>query len=174
MTKFIVMSFKVTFSRKPSTRLGGHVRILSCTMTCTNWLMGETVDIMLCDCYEQQPWFFRNTKFKAGESYVFDFDTVDWEWKQGDYIAIVDGTNKVIKKWTLQLPEYGPGQCPECHGTHKCKHCHGQGFVYPSGKVYLYKQCDHCGGTGICQTCNVPYRKPPVGGVPTGLKPIKL
>ena len=134
-------------------------------------MFGDTVDIALCDCYGQNPWYYRDLKFKSGQSYTFDYDTVGWQWCQGDYIAIVDKNNKILQKWHLQIPEYRPGECPECHGTHKCRACNGEGYVYPRGKMWQFKRCERCGGTGICQTCDIPRRKQKFGGGPTGLKP---
>lgn len=164
------MSFKVNFTKKSSNRLAGIITV-SCTITCTNWMFGDTVDIALYDCYGQNPWYYRDLKFKSGQSYTFDYDTVGWQWCQGDYIAIVDKNNKILQKWHLQIPEYRPGECPECHGTHKCRACNGEGYVYPRGKVWQFKRCERCGGTGICQTCDIPRRKQQFGGGPTGLKP---
>ncbi len=123
------MSFKVNFIKKSSNRLAGIITV-SCTITCTNWMFGDTVDIALYDCYGQNPWYYRDLKFKSGQSYTFDYDTVGWQWCQGDYIAIVDKNNKILQKWHLQIPEYRPGECPECHGTHKCRACNGEGYVY--------------------------------------------
>ena len=134
-------------------------------------MFGDTVDIALYDCYGQNPWYYRDLKFKSGQSYTFDYDTVGWEWCQGDFIAIVNKNNKILQKWHLQIPEYRPGECPECHGTHKCRNCNGEGYVYPRGQIWQFKRCEKCGGTGICQTCNIPRRAAKFGGGPTGLKP---
>lgn len=164
------MSFKVAFTKKSSQRFAGIITV-SCTITCTNWMLGDTVDIALFDCYRQNPWYYRNLKFKSGQSYTFDYDTVGWQWCQGDFIAIVDNNNNILQKWHLQIPEYRPGECPECHGSHKCRACNGEGYVYPRGRVWKYRRCDKCGGTGICQTCDIPRRKAKYGGGPTGLKP---
>ena len=164
------MSFKVTFTKKSSQRLAGIITV-SCTITCTNWMFGDTVDIALFDCYGLNPWYYRNLKFKSGQSYTFDYDTVGWQWCQGDFIAIVNKNNKILQKWHLQIPEYRQGECPECHGSHKCRSCNGQGYVYPHGKIWEYRRCEKCGGTGICQTCNIPRRAVKYGGGPTGLKP---
>lgn len=162
------MSFKGTFKRVPSSRLA-NIIILSFELKCTNMMFGETVDVGLFPSDGSQPWYFRNIKFKVGQSYIFNYDTVDWTWYQGDYAAILGKNDNVIYKWQLQLREYAPGECPECHGTHKCKACNGQGFVYPPSMVWEYKTCKTCGGTGICRTCHVPKRTPRFGGGPTGL-----
>lgn len=162
------MSFKGTFKRIPSGRLA-NIIILSFELKCTNMIFGETVDVGLFPSDGSQPWYFRNLKFKAGQTLVFNFDTVDWSWYQGDYAAILGKNDKILQKWSLNLKEYGPGECPECHGTHRCKTCNGQGFVYPRGRIEQFRTCPTCGGTGVCKTCDVPRRKPKFGGPPTGL-----
>lgn len=166
------MSFKGTFLRYASNRLHGSI-LISFSLKCTNILFGETVDVGIFPSDGSQPWYYRSLKFKSGQTYVFNFDSIDWNWCQGDYAAILGADNKIIQKWTLQLKEYGPGECPECHGTHKCHNCRGTGFVNPSGTRHLWEQvqCSKCGGTGICQTCDIPRRAPRFGGPPTGLHP---
>ena len=166
------MSFKGTFSRYTSNRISGHI-FISFSLKCTNLMFGETIDIGIFPSDGSQPWYYRNLKFKAGQTYVFNYDSIDWNWCRGDYIAILEAGNKVTQKWVLQLKEYGPGECPECHGIHKCRHCRGTGFVNPPGTRHLWEQvsCPNCGGTGICQTCDIPRRKPRFGGPPTGLHP---
>lgn len=162
------MGFKGKFELTTSTRISG-ARFYSFVLKCTNLLLGETVDYMISDEFNQRPFYYRNQTFKAGRSYRFDFDTVDWEWCQHDYFAILGKNDKVIKKWQLNLKEYKPGECPECHGTLKCKKCNGQGFIYQQGIMMEYKACDACGGTGICQTCFIPRRAAHFGGPPTGI-----
>lgn len=164
------MSFKGTFKRVPSSRLA-NIMVLSFELKCTNLMFGETVDIGLFPSDGSQPWYYRGLNFKAGQTYIFNYDTVNWNWYQGDYAAILGKGDKVIAKWQLQLKEYAPGECPECHGTHKCRTCNGQGMVYPPRKIWEAKFCPQCGGTGICKTCDIPRRAPKYGGGPTGLKP---
>lgn len=162
------MGFKGKFELTTSTRISG-VRFHSFVLKCTNLLLSETVDCMISDEHNRQPFFFRGQTFKAGRSYRFDFDTVDWQWCQHDYFAILDNNDKIVKKWQLNLKEYKPGECPECHGTLKCKKCNGQGVVYPHGRMWEYKTCDACGGTGTCHTCDIPRRPGRFGGPPTGI-----
>lgn len=166
------MSFKGTFSRFASTRLHGSI-LISFSLKCTNLMFGETVDVGIFPSDGSQPWYYRGLKFKSGQTYIFNYDSIDWNWCQGDYAAILGAGNKIVQKWTLQLKEYAPGECPECHGTHKCHDCHGTGFVNPSGTRHLWEQvqCPKCGGTGICQTCDIPRRAFRFGGPPTGLHP---
>lgn len=164
------MSFKGTFRRVPSSRLG-NIIILSFELKCTNMMFGETVDVGLFPSDGSQPWYFRDLKFKAGQTYVFNHDTVDWSWYQGDYAAILGKNNQIIDRWELRLKEYGPGECPDCHGTKKCRACNGRGLIFPTGKIWEeYQSCKACGGTGICHTCDIPRRKPKFGGLPTGLR----
>lgn len=163
------MSFSGKFELTTSTRVSG-VRIYSFVLKCTNLLMSETVDCMISDEFQQQtPFYFRNQTFKAGRSYRFDFDTVNWQWYQHDFFAILGKDDKIIQKWQLNLKEYKPGECPECHGTHKCRKCNGQGFISPPNRIWEMKSCDACGGTGTCQKCDIPVRQYPSGGGPTGI-----
>lgn len=165
------MSFKATFNLIPSKRFNNHISLWSLTLKCTNVLFGETVDIGLFPSDGSQPWYFRNIKFKAGQSYIFDYDTVDWKWRQDDYAAILGPNNSIVEKFLFHMKEYGPGECPECHGTHKCKKCNGKGYVWPPGRIDLSTRCDRCNGNGICITCDVPYRKPTFQSGPSGLHP---
>lgn len=151
------MSLKGSFEKRISTRMNG-ITIYSFVLTNTEWLGSDTFDCMLCDAGGQQPWYYREQRLKAGESMRFDFDTVGWTWCQGDFFAILGRRDKIDKSWKLQLKEYRPGECPECHGTDRCGHCGGQGYSFSiNGGV---SQCPYCGGTGICQTCYIPRRKP--------------
>lgn len=165
------MGIKGSFSLGPVQRLGGEIRMWQFTLQNTNMMFSETVDVMLCDCYGQSPFYFRNVKLKAGQSVVFNLDTVDWTWYQDDFAAIIDSNNRIITKWKFHIPEYRPGECPDCHGTKKCRYCRGQGRIYPPGRIWEARICTHCGGTGMCHTCDIPRRKPQMGMGPTGLKP---
>lgn len=162
------MGFSGKFELAPQKRLANSL-LYSFVLTNTRWLGKETVDCMISDEFGQQPWYFRDQTFLAGRSYRFDFDTVDWQWCQHDYFAILGKNDKIIQKWQLNLKEYRPGECPDCHGTKKCKKCHGQGFIYPPNRIWEYKMCDSCGGTGMCYRCDVPKRSGYFGGVPTGI-----
>lgn len=157
------MGFSGTFKRKPSQR-GYGVTLYSFTLKCTNFFQSETVDIGIFPSNGSQPWYFRDQILRAGKSYDFDYDTVGWQWYNHDYIAILDKNDRPIHKWELKLKEYGPGECPQCHGTRKCKQCSGDGYVYPRGKMWQLKTCPSCGGTGVCQECDVPTRGPSFGG----------
>ena len=57
----------------------------------------------------------------------------------------------------MHLPQYAPGECPECHGTHRCGTCHGKGYVH-NFNTHTIDTCPACGGTGECQTCYIPVR----------------
>lgn len=162
------MGFSGKFVRKPSPR-AHNAMLISFTLKCTNLFMGETVDIGIFPSNGGQPWYFRNQKLKAGKCYDFDYDTVGWNWYNHDTIAILGKNDKVLQKWELRLKEYAPGECPQCHGTRKCKKCGGQGYVYPKGETWKYTMCQACMGTGICQECDVPQRGPNYGGMPRGI-----
>ena len=60
-------------------------------------------------------------------------------------------------KWTLNIHVPAPGECRDCHGTHKCKYCNGTGIV-TNNYTHEISSCDVCHGTGICQNCYVPFR----------------
>lgn len=104
---------------------------------------------------------------ERGNTYTFNPDTVGWEWAQGDKMLLTDMQGNRLGAWIFYLYEYGPGECPECHGTsdetRKCKACRGQGY-YRGGylNTEIYK-CNVCHGTSICQTCYVPVRNDKFG-----------
>lgn len=151
------MSFSGKFTKINSRNAAG-VRIFSFSLKCTNWLQSETVDFMLSDAQNIQPWYYRNQTMKAGSVFIFNYDTCNWQWYQGDFFAILDKSGKIEQSWQLNLKEYAPGECPECHGTHKCSHCKGQGFFADLKYDTGIQMCPYCSGTGVCDTCNIPYR----------------
>lgn len=161
------MSFKGTFELTTSHRLDGF-RFYSFVLKNTDWFGSKTIDCMISDEYGQQPWYFREQTLKAGRSYRFDFDTVNWTWCQHDFFAILGKNDKILQKWQLNLKEYRMGECPDCHGTHKCKYCNGQGYLFNNHTIEI-KRCAACGGTGVCQRCDIPYRERRMGGQPTGI-----
>lgn len=150
-------SFTGKFTKLNSQKVAG-MRIFSFSLKCTNWLQSETIDFMLSDAQNIQPWYYRQQTIKAGSVFTFNFDTCGWTWCQGDFFAILKKNGKIDQSWQLKIKEYAPGECPECHGTHKCGHCRGQGvwadLQYGTG----IQTCPYCGGTGVCDTCNVPRR----------------
>lgn len=162
---------KGTFSIYPPQRLGGTIRLWQFVLKNDNMFFSSKVDVVLSDCYGQKPFIFRNIKLNAGQSVAFNLDTVDWQWYQDDFAAIIDKNNKILQKWVFHIKEYAPGECPDCHGTHKCRHCHGQGLIYPPGRIWEVSSCIHCGGTGLCLTCDINRRGPALGSRPTGLIP---
>ena len=151
------MSLKGEFYWIRSMRQGGR-KAISFTLTCTNLFQSETIDAAIVDGTGQlQPMIFRQQTIKAKESLRFDFDTVDWDWCQGDIFAVLDKKGQMGQKWVLNLKTYASGECPECHGTHKCRQCNGTGMIFHR-PTHTYNQCEACNGTGICQTCFVPLR----------------
>ena len=151
------MSLKGEFYWIRSMRQGGR-KAISFTLTCTNLFQSETIDAAIVDGTGQlQPMIFRQQTLKAKESLRFDFDTVDWDWCQGDTFTILDKKGQMGQKWVLNLKTYAPGECPECHSTHKCRQCNGTGMIFHR-PTHTYNHCEVCNGTGICQTCFVPIR----------------
>jgi len=150
------MSFTGKFNRILSKKSG--VMIHSFSLTCSNWLQSETIDFMLSDAQTTQPWYYRQQTIKAGGVLVFNYDNCGWQWCQGDYFAILNPNGSIGQGWQLNLKEYAPGECPECHGTHKCAHCKGQGIWADLRYGTGIQTCQYCGGTGICGTCNIPRR----------------
>lgn len=165
------MGFSGSFTRKMSVRAHSVV-LYSFTLKCTNLFQSETVDIGFFPSNGNQPWYWRRVPLKAGKKYDFDYDTENIEWYNHDRIAILDSNGNPIPKytWELNLKEYGPGECPKCHGTKRCRACNGQGYIYPRGQVWNMKMCTACGGTGECQECDVPTRGPgSASGGPRGI-----
>lgn len=154
------MGFSGTFKRKASQR-AFHLVLYSFTLKCTNLFQSETVDIGFFPSNGNQPWYWRNVKLRAGKQYDFDYDTENIQWYNHDRIAILDKNSNPIPEytWELKLKEYGPGECPKCHGTKQCRTCNGKGYLSVRGEI-LGKMCPDCGGTGICHECEVPTRGP--------------
>ena len=150
------MGLKGKFEWHNSLRAGGG-KAISFTLTCDNLFQGETFDCAIIgNDGLAQPMIFRQLKLKAKQSFQFNFDTVDWQWCNGDSFVILGKNDSIKQKWPLSLKTYAPGECPDCHGTNKCRKCSGKGFV--NLRNYTIEQCDLCCGTGICQTCYVPRR----------------
>lgn len=168
------MGFKHKFERIPFF-FSEKVSFLkwSLTITCTNWLMGETVDILLVPSDGSQPWRYKNLHFNAGGSYRFDMETERWEWFQGDKAIILGRGDKVIAEFVFRMTEYGPGECPECHGTKICRTCDGRIYDFkPAARSLYLTELTHCPrcNAGKCPTCDIPYRKKKFQQGPTGLK----
>lgn len=152
------MALEGSFNWFNSLRQGGR-KAISFTLRNTNMLQNETFDCAIVDGTGQlSPQIRRQIKLKPKESFRFDYNTCDWEWCQGDFFAILGKNDKITKRWDLNLNMYGRGECPECHGMHKCKYCNGSGMIYHK-QIHSYSQCQICYGTGICQTCYVPIRQ---------------
>lgn len=151
------MSFKGEFYWTHSMRQGGR-KAISFTLKCTNLFQSETFDAaIIAGTGQVQPMIFRQQTIKAKESLRFDFDTVNWNWCQGDIFAILDKKGQMDQKWVLNLKTYAPGECPECHGTHKCRQCNGTGII-TDRHTHTISSCTVCNGTGICQICFIPMR----------------
>ena len=130
----------------------------SFSLTCTNWFQSETLDFMLSDGQGVQPRYYRRQNIKAGSVFTFNNDTCGWQWCQYDFFAILNKNGQIDQKWQLRIREYAPGECPECHGTHQCSHCRGQGVWVDLEYGTGIKTCSYCMGTGVCGTCYIPRR----------------
>ena len=151
------MSFRGKFEWFRSLHQGGK-KAISFTLTCKNMLMPETFDCAIIDSTGQQPSLIRrNLKLKPNESFTFNFDTCGWDWCQGDFFAILGKNDKIEQKWDLNLKICGRGECPECHGSHRCVKCNGTGIIRDAN-THTISSCPTCNGTGICQKCYVPVR----------------
>jgi len=62
------------------------MRIVSFSLKCTNWLQSETIDFMLSDAQNNQPWYYRQQTIKASGVFTFNYDTCGWQWYQGDFL----------------------------------------------------------------------------------------
>lgn len=153
------MGLKGKFEWYNSLRLGGR-KAISFILTCDNLFQEETFDCaIMANNGIVQPMVFRQLKLKAKQSLQFNFDTIDWQWSNGDTFVILGKNDAIKQKWPLNIQMYAPGECPECHGTHKCRKCSGKGFLNLAN--HRVEQCDVCARTGICQTCYVPQRTAP-------------
>ena len=151
------MSFRGSFDWYTSLHQGGK-RAISFTLTCKNMLMPETFDCAIIDSTgQQQTQIRRRLKLKPNESFTFNYDSCGWDWCQGDFFAILGKNDKIQKRWDLNLKVYGRGECPECHGGHRCVKCNGTGTIRNSHN-HTIDSCPTCNGTGICQKCYVPMR----------------
>ncbi len=152
------MGLEGTFSWFNSLHQGGR-KAISFTLKNDNYFQSETFDCAIIDNASIiSPQIRRQITLKSGQSFKFDFDSCGWDWCVGDYFAILGKNDKIEKRWDLNLRIYAPGECPECHGTHKCMQCNGSGTVH-NRHIHTYSNCTTCNGTGVCQTCYVPIRQ---------------
>lgn len=156
------MSFKGEYNWIQSKRQGGR-KAISFTLTCMNFFQSETFNAAIIDGSGQiQPMIFHQQTLAAKKSFRFDYDTVGWDWCQGDIFAILDKHEQMVQKWLLNLRVPAPGECSECHGTHKCASCNGTGIM-TDRRTHTISTCEICHGTGICQTCYIPIRRSDFG-----------
>ncbi len=155
------MSLDGKFEWVASRRKGG-MRSISFVISNSNLLTSETFSAVIINAANGQAGIgWNDIKLERGKSLRFDYDSVDWDWCQGDTFAIVDSKGKIKKHWTLQIPVARPGECSECHGTHRCSACRGSGVIPDRTYRDRYERCARCFGTGICQSCYVPVRTLP-------------
>lgn len=160
------MSFRGKFNWFQSIRQGGR-KAISFTLTCSNMFQTETFDAVIIDGTGQNnPMFFHQERLAAGKSFRFDIDSVGWDWCQGDIFAILNKKGEIDKsnQWKLNIKVPAPGECKECHGTHKCKYCNGTGII-TNYSTHDVTACTNCYGTGVCQGCYVPIRMTNTVGV---------
>lgn len=151
------MSFRGSFDWFISLNQGGK-RAISFTLTCKNMLMPETFDCAIIDSTgQQQAQIRRQIKLKPNQFLTFNYDTCGWDWCQGDFFAILGKNDKIKKRWDLNLKIYSRGECPECHGSHRCVKCNGTGII-KNQHTHTISSCQACAGTGVCQRCYVPIR----------------
>lgn len=151
------MGLKGSFTWFVSLHQGGR-KAVSFTLTCKNMLKAETFDCAIIDSTGQLPaQIRRQLKLKPNESFTFNYDTCGWEWCQGDFFAILGKNDKIEQRWDLNLKVYARGECPECHGSHRCIKCNGAGTL-SNPHTHTISHCTVCGGTGVCQECYVPVR----------------
>lgn len=150
------MSLNGKFAWYTSLRSGGR-KAITFTLTCDNLFQWETFDCaIIANNSSAPPMIFRQLKLKAKQSLQFNYDTIDWQWCNGDTFVILGKKDSIKKKWPLILQMYKPGECPECHGTGKCHKCNGKGYInLPNHNI---EHCHICFGSGMCQTCYIPQR----------------
>lgn len=154
------MGFKGTFTWIKSLRQGGR-KAISFTLKNTNLLQTATFDAAIVDGANVVPTrYFRGQRLRAGESMTFDIENDAWDWAQGDFFCILDskGRQDPSQTWELKIPEPAPGECKECHGSHQCASCGGNGKIL-NRYNHTYEPCSVCRGTGICQACFIPVRQ---------------
>ena len=153
------MNLKGEFSWIQSLRLGGR-KAISFTLKCTNLLYDETFNAAILDgSGSSQPIYFTNQSIPARKSLRFDYDTVGWDWCQGDKFVILDKKGKIKAEWVVNMRTYAYGECPTCHGTHRCPQCSGSGRI-TDRHTHMIETCQACAGTGQCQTCYLPMHSP--------------
>lgn len=149
------MRLEGEFQWYQSMRKGGR-KSVSFLLTCHRWFRGEKFIYTIYDGNGQIPPRQSYQELPAQDSIRFDYDTIGWDWCNGDTFAVLDSKGKVKEHWTLNLRTYAPGECPDCHGTHLCPTCRGKGQVTDS--MHMIYTCPTCGGTGQCQRCYIPTR----------------
>ena len=151
------MSFKGEFIWIQSIRLGGR-KSISFTLSCKNFLSSETFNAAILDPSGSiQPLYFTEQSIPARMSLRFDYDTVGWDWCQGDKFVILDKKGRIKEEWVVNMRTFAYGECPTCHGTHRCPECSGSGRI-TDRQTHMIESCRDCAGTGQCQTCYLPVR----------------
>ncbi len=159
------MDLEYTWQQFKSDFKGGQLSY-SLLITCKRWFKTEKVAFRLVDGSGQIPPKDDYIELAAGMSFRIDYDNYGWDWCDGDYIIIFDTRGREYERKVFRMRTYGPGECPECHGSHQCAACHGTGRI--TDEMHMVSTCQRCLGTGLCQTCYVPTRTMPSMNVPYG------
>lgn len=120
-----------------------------------DWFGSQQLTVVLADMGMVHHQSF-TIELKAGQAIELDVRNTSWDWCIGDVAIILDKKGKEKKRWSFQPRVYGVGECPDCHGTHRCRACDGRGRWPDNMRNYVY--CPTCHGTGVCQTCYIPTR----------------
>lgn len=152
------MGLSGQFNWYESLQLGGR-KAITFVLRCDNLFRYETFDCALMDSSGQTaPQIRRQLELKPRQEFRFDYDTCGWDWCVGDYFALLGKNNIIQKRWDCNPKMYERGGCPQCHGTHRCPQCGGNGF-YTDRRSHAITSCTACHGTGRCQECYVPLRQ---------------
>ena len=151
------MDLKYEWLQYGCLRKGGQLSY-ALRITCTRWLKTEKVAYTIVDGSGQLPPQQGYMELKAGQYKVIDYDHPpgEWDWCDGDFIIIYDSKGREYDRHVFRMTTYGPGECPECHGSHHCATCHGTGRI--TDRMHMVSTCPRCLGTGVCQKCYVPTR----------------
>lgn len=152
------MGLNGQFGWYESLRHGGR-KAISFVLHCNNLLRSETFDCAIVDGSGQtEPQIRRGLELRPRQEFRFDYDTCGWDWCAGDYFAILGKNDQVKERWVCNPKMYRRGECPQCHGTHRCLQCGGTGTI-TDRRTHTISACLACHGTGQCQECYVPVRQ---------------
>lgn len=134
---------------------GTQRNIYSLVIHNSDWIGSQQLTVVFADMGMVHQASF-NIELKSGQTIELDVRNTSWDWCMGDVAIILDKKGKEKVRWSFSPHVYRAGECPECHGTHRCKACDGRGRW--TDKMRNYVSCPTCHGTGQCQTCYIPTR----------------